>query len=120
MAQSFQLDIPSRHLEQAEVVSRAATVPWYVWSGAIAVTSITFGLYWDISWHMTIGRDTFWTPAHLAIHFGGMLAAVTCIYLIFSTTFTRDPALRAASVQVWGFRGPLGAFFTAWGGVLML
>jgi hypothetical protein len=35
--------------------------------GAAAITSIVFGLYWDISWHMTIGRDTFWTPAHLAI-----------------------------------------------------
>ena len=119
MAQSIPLDITSR-AEPAGIASRVAAVPWQVWSGAAAVTSITFGLYWDISWHMTIGRDTFWTPAHLAIHFGGMLAAVTCIYLIFSTTFTRDPARRAASVQVWGFRGPLGAFFTAWGGVLML
>src|SRR5262249_27000833 len=27
---------------------------------------------------------------------------------------------RAASVSVWGFRGPLGAFIAAWGGVAML
>jgi hypothetical protein len=119
MAQSVPLDISSR-AEPAGIATRAAAVPWHVWTGSIAVTSITFGLYWDISWHMTIGRDTFWTPAHLAIHFGGLLAAVTCTYLIFSTTFARDAAARDASVRVWGFRGPLGAFFTAWGGVLML
>jgi hypothetical protein len=119
MAQSFPLDISSS-ARPAEIASRAAAVPWHVWTGAIAVTSITFGLYWDISWHMTIGRDTFWTPAHLAIHFGGILAAITCMYLIFSTTFARDASARDASVRVWGFSGPLGAFFTAWGGVMMV
>ena len=28
--------------------------------------------------------------------------------------------MRAASVRMWGFYGPLGAFITAWGGVAML
>jgi hypothetical protein len=100
--------------------ARTAAIPWFVWSGVVAVSSIAFGLYWDISWHQTIGRDTFWTPAHLAIHFGGILAAFTCTYLIFSNTFSRDPAAQAAGVRVWGFRGPVGAFLTAWGGVTML
>jgi hypothetical protein len=95
-------------------------VQWFVLAGVVAVTSITFGLYWDISWHQTIGRDTFWTPAHLAIHFGGILAAITCTYLIFSTTFAHNAPARAASVGVWGFHGPLGAFLTAWGGATML
>ena len=27
---------------------------------------------------------------------------------------------REASVKMWGFRGPLGAFITAWGGIAML
>jgi hypothetical protein len=120
MAQTIPLGLQSQTAEQSENASRAASVPWFVWSGVLAVTSIAFGLYWDISWHMTIGRDTFWTPAHLAIHFGGILAAITCIVLIFSTTFSGDPAAQSASVRVWGFRGPLGAFLTAWGGVTMV
>ena len=107
-------------LADSRAATRAARIPWFVWSGMVAVSSIAFGLYWDISWHMTIGRDTFWTPAHLAVHFGGILAAFTCTYLIFSTTFGHDQAGRHASVSVWGFRGPLGAFLTAWGGVTML
>jgi hypothetical protein len=119
-----QASVPLESLRDTVASSRAksaaATIPWFAWSGLIAVSSIAFGLYWDISWHMTIGRDTFWTPAHLAIHFGGILAAFTCTYLIFSTTFGRDPAARDASVRVWGFRGPVGAFLTAWGGVTML
>jgi hypothetical protein len=78
------------------------------------------GVEWDISWHRSIGRDTFWTPAHLAIHFCGVLASAACAYLILHTTFVRDSPLRAASVRIWGFRGPLGAFLTAWGGIAML
>jgi len=100
VAQTIPLGLGSKGVERVEGASRAASVPWFVWSGILSVSSIAFGLYWDISWHMTIGRDTFWTPAHLAIQFGGILAAITCIVLIFSTTFSRNPAAKAASVGV--------------------
>ena len=95
-------------------------VPWYIWCGLLGPTSIVLGLYWDISWHMSIGRDTFWTPAHMAIQLGGILVALTSVYLIFSTTFGNNPAAKAASIRVWGFRGPLGAFLACWGGVVMV
>jgi hypothetical protein len=78
------------------------------------------GVHWDISWHRSIGRDTFWTPAHLAIHACGVLAGIACGYLILATTFSRKSPLRAASVNIWGFRAPLGAFIAAWGGIAML
>ena len=78
------------------------------------------GAYWDISWHETIGRDTFWTPAHLLIQLGAVVAGIYSAYLIFSTSFAKDPAAKLASVNVLGFRGPLGAFICAWGGVAMI
>jgi len=43
-------------------LSQAEAVPWLVWANVIASISIATGLYWDISWHETIGRDSFWTP----------------------------------------------------------
>jgi hypothetical protein len=92
---------------------------WLVWVALVSTTSIMFGIYWDISWHMSIGRDTFWTPAHLCIQFGGILSALCSAVVIFSTTFGKDAARKAASISVWGFRGPLGAFISAWGGVAM-
>jgi hypothetical protein len=97
-----------------------APVPWYIWCGLLGVISVVFGLYWDISWHMSIGRDTFWTPAHMAIQLGGILVALTSVYLILATTWGNNPAAKAASIQVWGFRGPLGAFLACWGGVVMV
>ncbi len=96
------------------------SIPWYIWACALAVTSASFGGIWDISWHESIGRDTFWTAPHLFIHFGGILAGAASAYLIFRTTFFAPPAARAASVRIWGFYGPLGAFMCCWGGVAMV
>ncbi len=99
---------------------RQARVPWYIWLCVLAVTSAIVGVHWDISWHRSIGRDTFWTPAHIAIYLCGVLAGVVCGYLILATTFDRTSPLRESSVTMWGFRGPLGAFIAAWGGIAML
>ena len=95
-------------------------IPWFVWVGLASVSCIIAGTYWDISWHMSIGRDSFWTPAHLAIQAGGILAGVAGAVLIFSTTFRREAPLRPVSIRVWGFRGPFGAFLGAWGAATMV
>ncbi|HEX4309872.1 MAG TPA: hypothetical protein VHZ25_07575 [Acidobacteriaceae bacterium] len=100
--------------------SRAGTIPWYLWCAALAVTSVTIGAHWDVSWHRSIGRDTFWTPAHLAIYMCGVLAGISCGYLIVHATFFPTAETTASSVHVFGFRGPLGAFIAAWGGIAML
>jgi hypothetical protein len=120
MAESARIVFPTSASVTALPSIRTAAVPWYVWSSTLAVTSTTVGLYWDISWHVGIGRDTFWTPAHLAIQFGAVITGLCCAYLILHTTFSRDAAARDHSVRVFGFRGPLGAFIAAWGGFCML
>jgi hypothetical protein len=104
----------------AQLSPSARPIPWYVWCAVIAVTSAMVGTHWDISWHRSIGRDTFWTPAHIAIYLCGVLAGISCGYLILSTTFHSASPLKDASVDIWGFRGPLGAFIAAWGGVAMI
>ena len=101
-------------------VSRQTSVPWYLWCSALAVTSAYVGGYWDISWHRSIGRDSFWSAPHMAIYACGVLAGIASAYLIFSTTFGRRASLRDVSVRIWGLSGPLGAFICAWGGLAML
>jgi hypothetical protein len=110
-------------MARVAAASRAAVdraVPWYLWCSALAVTSAYVGGYWDISWHRSIGRDTFWSAPHMAIYACGVLAGLSSAFLIFSTTFGRQSPLRDVSVRIWGLRGPLGAFVSAWGGVAML
>jgi hypothetical protein len=94
--------------------------PWLSWAGFTAAISIAIGIYWDISWHETIGRDTFWTPAHLLVQFGAVLAGMAAAWVIFRATLVSNSAARPSSVNVIGFRGPLGAFVFAWGALAML
>jgi hypothetical protein len=111
----------SQELVPAEVTSaRAAAVPAHGWAVLAGGTSIAIGILWDISWHRTIGRDTFWTPAHMAIYIGGVLGGLTCAWLVLRTTFLATDQEQAASVRLWGFRAPLGAWVTIWGALAML
>lgn len=95
-------------------------VPWYIWTGVAAITSSTIGGAWDVAWHRSIGRDSFWTPAHMMIYLCGVLAGVVGLFLVAQTTLRRDADLRAASVSVFGLRAPLGVFLAGWGGLAML
>jgi hypothetical protein len=102
------------------LAERAAALPWYLYTTLFGSTSIAVGLLWDISWHATIGRDTFWTPAHMAIYLGGVLAGLSTGWLALATSFAGSPEDRAASVRFWGFRAPLGAWVVVWGTIAML
>jgi hypothetical protein len=110
----------SRAHFDSKSMSRTAPVPWYIWIGVLAVTSATVGGAWDVAWHRSIGRDTFWTPAHLVIQACGVLAGIVGMYLVLRATFGRDEVLRSESVSVFGLRAPLGVFLAGWGGVAML
>jgi hypothetical protein len=105
-------------VDRASAATRA--IPWYVWTCLLAVICSVVGGAWDISWHQSVGRDTFWTPAHLLIQLCGVLSGLSCGYLILHTTFQKSSPLRDVSISMWGFRGPLGAFMCAWGGVAMI
>ena len=108
-------------LESASAV-RAVTagVHWSVYAVLFASTSVLVGVLWDISWHQTIGRDSFWTPAHLAIYLGGVVAGLACGWTALRITFAGTASERAESVRFWGFRAPLGAWVCIWGTIMMI
>ncbi len=93
---------------------------WPSFLMAVALTSIAIGITWDISWHESIGRDTFWTPAHMAIYLGGVLAGCTGGWLALKCTFFGNQADRESSVSVFGARAPIGAWVAMWGALAMI
>lgn len=95
-------------------------LPWYCFAVAFGALCIPLGVLWDISWHSTIGRDTFWTPAHMLIYNGGALPGLLCGWLVLKTTFWGTAEEKARSVRIWGFLGPLGAWVVIWGSVAMI
>jgi hypothetical protein len=101
------------------VDARSAAPALPALAAALAATSIVVGILWDISWHRSIGRDTFWTPPHMAIYLGGVLAGLTGAALIFRATFN-EGRWRAAAVRIGPLRGPLGAWVMVWSAVAMI
>ena len=104
----------------AQVSAVAVSARWHAYTAVVAAACVMIGVYWDISWHMSIGRDSFWTPAHLLIQAGGLIAGISSGYVAIKTTFFGTQAERAASVSFWGFRAPLGAWICVWGCGAML
>ena len=114
----FGQPVPARAAGLAD--ASLESIPWTIWCMVAGISSGVIGGHWDISWHMSVGRDTFWTPAHIMIQMTGVLVGVACGYMILTATFGDDMTAQNASVKIWGFRGPLGAFTATWGCVAML
>jgi hypothetical protein len=104
----------------AKAQQQSAALPWYVYSVLVASACAVVGGLWDVSWHSSIGRDTFWTPPHLLTQFCAVLGAITCAILILHTTFGKDDSAQAVSVGLLGFHGPFAAFVVMWGAATML
>src|SRR5579872_7471205 len=97
-----------------------ARAPWFIYAVLFASLSVILGVIWDISWHRSIGRDTFWIPAHMLIYLGGIVAGLTCGWVALTTTFAGSETDRGSAVRFWGFRAPLGAWVCIWGAFAMV
>ena len=95
-------------------------LPRSVYVAVAGLACLPIGLLWDISHHSTIGRDTFWTPAHILIQLGGIVPALLFAAIALKTTFRGTQQARDAAVSFWGFRAPLGVWVTIWGSLAMM
>ena len=93
---------------------------WVTWALLFSSTCIIVGLLWDISWHMSVGRDRLWTAPHVLEQIGASVAGLACGWIVLSTTFAGSAAQRASTVRFWGFRGPLGGWVAIWGSLAMM
>jgi hypothetical protein len=98
-----------------------SSIEWTIYAVLVASASIVVGLVWDISWHRTIGRDTFWAPPHLLQQAGAIISGLSCGYLALSTTFGGSYTQRSQSVRFWRlFQAPIGAWVCIWGTITMI
>lgn len=98
----------------------ATRLPWHCYVLAMATLCIPIGALWDISWHSSIGRDTFWNPAHIVIYLGGAVPGFVCGWLAIRTTWFGGEEERRGAIRIWRFYAPLGAWITIWGATAML
>lgn len=92
-------------------VDRGARVT--VWAAIASTLCMLIGWQWDISWHRSIGRDTLWTPAHVAIYIALAIAFAYNAWLVLSYSFGANKERDA--IRVLGFAAPTAVFVTLWG-----
>ena len=113
--------VADRTAARSRAGAGAWSIPWALHAVVLASTCIVVGLIWDVSWHRTVGRDTFWTLAHVLEQLAAVIAGLTCGYLVLKTTFAGTTEEKAGSVRFWGyFYGPLGAWVCIWGTLMMI
>lgn len=96
-------------------------VPVYLYATVLSSLCIMTGLIWDISWHMSIGRDGLFSAPHLAIYLGGVTAGLFSGFRVLQITFVGSAFEKSKSVRFWGkFYGSLGNLFCIWGAIAML
>src|SRR5438067_12980701 len=73
----------------------------------VALAVGVFGLHWDVSWHRTIGRDTFWSSPHLFLYAAVMLQGLTALWATAWTT-SGQRRLPGPELRLLGLRAPVG------------
>ena len=101
------------------MIDLAKGLPGYIYLFLVASTSIVVGIEWDIAWHETIGRDTFWSPPHMVVYLGGIICGSTCAYMAIQQTFV-NVNLYNRYVRFWGFKAPFACWVCIWGAIAML
>ena len=75
-----------------------------VFLGLVAVFAALGGIYWDVTWHATIGRDSFWIPPHLFVYSGVQVLLLSALGGL-ALAWRRAGSLRVA------LTGPVGTGF---------
>ncbi len=101
----------------ASTPSALAVARTGLWTLFAAKVVAGWGTQWDIQWHVTIGRDSFWIPPHLMLY-SGVTAIVLVSFGVLAWTTAR--ALGGAdrergTVRIIGFTGTPGYHLAAWG-----
>ena len=102
--------------------ARAASTPLIARAGLWTLIAghliATWGTQWDIQWHLTIGRDTFWIAPHVMTYSGVTIIVLTSFGVLAWMTLGGAAALGSSAIRVFGVSGTAGYQLAAWGIVL--
>lgn len=113
-----------QHTASARISAAGAVRGWALHLLGLISIIMALGSTWDVKWHYTIGRDTFWIPPHmmlyLAVALAGLLSAGVIIYETWQAWAAGKDRATSGTTRFLGFSGPLGLFISGFGVVTVL
>ena len=92
-----------------------------LWTLVLGKLVGAWGLTWDIQWHLSIGRDSFWIAPHLMMYSGVTAGFVVSFAVLGLETWrARGGRPRPGTIRVAGLVGTRGFHLAAWGVTLVL
>lgn len=86
----------------------------------LACLIYSIGLGWDVSFHGTVGRDTFWTAPHAVAYGGVSIPGIWSFWLIWFLSKRGTAQQKANCVRIGPFYAPIGAWLCFWGALTVL
>jgi hypothetical protein len=89
-----------------------------LWALLAAKVLASWGVRWDIQWHVRIGRDSFWIPPHVMTYAGVSLVVLLSFGVLFWETYVASAAggaSRRGTIRLLGLTGTRGFHIAAWG-----
>ena len=84
---------------------------WTIFAGHFLAT---WGTQWDIQWHLTIGRDSFWIAPHV-LTYTGVTVIVLASFGVLAWMTAHGGELGGSAVRVFGVSGSAGYHLATWG-----
>src|SRR5438552_5182788 len=106
------------HTADSTALDVAALRRRVVWVLLATKVAGGWGLGWDIRWHLSIGRDSFWIPPHLMTYAAVATLAIVSLGVLTLETWTARGRRRPGTLSVAGLAGTPG-FHLAWWGIAL-
>jgi hypothetical protein len=94
------------HADSIPAVARAG-----LWTLIVGHLIATWGTQWDVLWHLTIGRDSFWIAPHVMTYSGVSIIVLASFGVLAWMTVRGAPG----AIRVFGVSGTAGYQLAAWG-----
>ena len=90
-----------------------------LWALLTSKLLASWGVRWDIQWHVRIGRDSFWIAPHVMTYAGVSLVVLLSFGVLLWETYVASAAGRArdgrGTMRMLGLTGTRGFHVAAWG-----
>jgi hypothetical protein len=91
-----------------------------LWALLVAKLVGSWGVGWDIRWHLVIGRDSFWIAPHVMTYASVVVACAISFGVLVIETWRARGVTTPGTITIAGLRGTRGFHLSWWGMAIVI